>query len=147
MGETVALLHREGNDHREDRLPVLDRRHPPRRETAAVAQPPDLVDDRHGRIARQDEIGVQRMRQAVLHRPTGGDHRLADHLSAEHARPSAFRADAAEQVHLDRLEVQELQQVDRFGHELTLQRTGLYVARQRAQGKAAKAWRSWRATA
>ena len=47
----------------------------------------------------------------------GGDQRLADHLAAEHALPAGLRAAAAEQIVLERLEVEDGEQVvDGGGH-------------------------------
>ena len=40
-----------------------------------------------------------------------GDERLPGHLAAEHALAPLLRAPAAEQVHLERLEIEELDQV------------------------------------
>ena len=42
-----VLVDLEGRLERKDRLAVLDRGHPPRREAAAVADALDLIDDRH----------------------------------------------------------------------------------------------------
>ena len=84
----------ERGGHGEDRLAVLDRHHAPGREAAAVANAVDLVDDGHRGIAGAQEIGVQRMRQAAVHRAMGRDQRLADHLAAEHALPADLRAQA-----------------------------------------------------
>ena len=92
-------------------LAVLDRDHAPRGEALAVADAVDVVDDRHLRIAGQQEIGVQRMRRPALDGAGGGDQRLADHLAAEHALPADLRAAAAEQVHLELFEIEDGQQV------------------------------------
>jgi hypothetical protein len=85
---------------------VLDRDHAPGREALAVADAVDLVDDRHLGIAAEQEIGVQRMRLAVLHGAAGRDQRLADHLAAEHPLPAVLGRAPAEQVHLERLEIE-----------------------------------------
>ena len=58
-------------------------------------------------IARPQEIGVQRMRRAAVDGAAGRDQRLADHLPAEHALPADLRARAAEQILLERLEVED----------------------------------------
>ena len=55
----------------EDRPAVLDRHHPAGREAPAVADAVDLVEDRHGRIAGAQEVGVQRVHQPVRSRPCG----------------------------------------------------------------------------
>ena len=93
-----------------------------------VAQPLDLVDDRDLRIAGQDEIAMDRMRQPALDGAAGRDHGLADHLAAEHALPARLRAVAAEQIHLELLEIEDGQQVDQaLGHGCVLDGFGLDV--------------------
>ena len=77
----------------------------------AVADAVDLVDDRHRRVARPHEVAVQRMRRAAVDGPGRGDQRLPDHLAAEHALPAGLRRLAAKQVHLERLEVEDAEQV------------------------------------
>ena len=107
----------ERHRQREDRLAVLDRGDAAGGVALAVAQPLDLVDDRHLRIAGQDEIAMQRMRQPALDGAAAGDHRLADHLAAEHPLPRGLRAGAAEQVHLERFEIEDRNQVNQaLGH-------------------------------
>ena len=71
----------------EDRLAVLDRHDAAGGEAAAVADAVDLVEDRHGRVAGPQEVGVQRVHEpaAFVDRAGGGDERLAGHLAAEHA--------------------------------------------------------------
>ena len=86
---------------------MLDRDDAPRGEALAVADAVDLVDDRNLRIAAEQEIGVQRMRQRVLDGAGGGDQRLADHLAAEHALPADLRARAAEQIDLELFEIED----------------------------------------
>ena len=49
---------------------------------------------------------MERVRRASIHRAVGCDQRLADDLAAEHALPAGLRADAAEQVLLERLDVE-----------------------------------------
>ena len=57
------------------------------------------------------------MRRAALDGAAGRDQRLADHLAAEHPLPAGLRATAAEQVHLERLEVEDGEEVlDGGGH-------------------------------
>src|SRR5262249_8909166 len=87
------------------------------RVTLPVAQALDLVDDRNLGIAGKDEVAMQRVRQPALDRATRRDHRLTDHLASEYALPARLRTVAAEQVHLDGLEVENGDQVDQaFGH-------------------------------
>ena len=53
---------------------------------------------------------MQRMRRPfgkVVDRAAGGDQRLADHLAAEHPLPALLRRAAAKQIHLDRLEIED----------------------------------------
>ena len=98
-------------------MAVLARGDAPGGEALAVADAVDVVDDRHLGIARQQEIGVHGMRRPALDRAHGGDQRLADHLAAEHALPADLRAAAAEQVHLERLEIENVEQIlDGGGH-------------------------------
>ena len=51
------------------------------------------------------------MRRPAVDRAGGGDQRLADHLAAEHALPADLRAAAAEQIDLERFEIEDGQQV------------------------------------
>ena len=69
----------------EDRPTVLDRDDASGREAPAVADPVDLVQDRHRRIAGAQEVGVQRVHQAValVDRPCSRHERLPGDLSAE----------------------------------------------------------------
>jgi len=93
---------------------VLDRHHPPGREAAAVADAVNFVDDGDLGVARQQEIGMERMRRPtgdVLHGAAGGDQGLPDHLAAEHPLPSLLRRAAAKQVHLDRLEIENGEEI------------------------------------
>ena len=107
----------------EDLRPVLDGRHPAGGERLAVAGAIDLIEDRHGRIARTNEIAVQRVADTLLDRAIGRQQRLADDQAAEDARPLLVRRQAAEQVHLDPLERQGLDQIFGFGHAAPLARS------------------------
>jgi hypothetical protein len=49
------------------------------------------------------------MRVPALDGAAGGDQRLADHLPAAHALPAGLRAATAEQVHFERLEVENVE--------------------------------------
>src|SRR6202521_4316776 len=96
---------------------MLDRGDPAGRIALAVAQAFDLIDDRNLRIARQDEIAMQRMRQPPFDGAARRHHRLPDHLPAEYPLPARLRAGAAKHVHLDRLEIENGNQVNQaFGH-------------------------------
>ncbi len=103
----AGLVLLEGGRHREDRLAVLHRHHPARRKARAVADAIDLVDDRHAGIAGPHEIGMQGMHEAVLfHCALRRHQRLGDDLAAEHPLPAGLRAEAAIQVLLDRLDIE-----------------------------------------
>src|SRR5205807_2116741 len=91
------------------RLPVLDRDHAPRGKALAVPDTVDLVDDRHFWVAGEQKIGVQRMRRAAVDGAAGCHQGLADHLAAEHALPPDLRAATAKQVHLERLEIENVE--------------------------------------
>lgn len=71
-----------------------------------------LVSDRHLRMPGLDKIAMQRMRQPVFHRAGGRQDRSPDHLAAEHPLPAPVWAIAPQQVHLDRLEVEDCAHVD-----------------------------------
>jgi hypothetical protein len=86
----------ERDHQREDRVPVLDRDHATRGEALAVADAVHLVDDRHLRIAADQEIRVHRMRRTAFHGAAGRDQRLPDHLAAEHALPAVLAASGRE---------------------------------------------------
>ena len=102
----TGLVDLEGSRQRKDRLAMLDRKHAPRIETRTIAQTVDLIEDRHGRIARQHEIGMQRMRETIaVDGPLRRHQRLADDLPAEDALPTDLRAVAAKQVHLNGFEI------------------------------------------
>ena len=79
----------------EDRLAVLDRDDASRGETAAVADPIDLVHDRHHRISRPEEVGVQRVDEPLRFDRAGRRHqRLTGDLTAEHALALLLRRDS-----------------------------------------------------
>ena len=86
-----GLLLLEGRDHRQDRLAALQRVRPAGAERAAVAQPLDRERDGLAHVAGAQEVAVQRVREpAVGDRPPGGEERLREHLTAEHA-PARLR--------------------------------------------------------
>ncbi len=80
-------------------------------EAAAVADAVNLVDDGDCGVASAQEIGMERMGEALLHRAARRDQRLADHLPAEHALPADLRAQAPEQINLERLDVEDREQL------------------------------------
>src|SRR5690606_5374568 len=96
---------------------------PPGGERAAVADAVDLVEHRALGVAGPEEVGVQRVDVALgVDRAGRGDERLAGHLAAEDALAVLVRRDAAEDVDLDRLEVEQLHQIVDciLGHGRTL---------------------------
>src|SRR2546423_1557646 len=106
----------------EDRAPVLDRYDPPGGEALSVADAVDVVDDRDVRIAGPEEVGMERVHGAVFTDcATGGDERLRRDLPAEHALAVLVRAQAAEEIDLERFELEQRQQlVERVSHVLLL---------------------------
>jgi hypothetical protein len=77
---------------------------------AAVADPVDLVDDRDSRIARPQEISLERMYGPVRYGARGGHERLRDHLAAENPLPADLRRPPPIKVHFDRFQIQDLKQ-------------------------------------
>ena len=118
----------EGAAHDEHRPAMLDGRDAPGGEAAAVAHALDVVDDRPRRIAGQQEVGVQRVGDALRrHRAHGRHQRLAQHLAAVDPLPALLRAAAAKQVLLQRLQVQD----------------GEQTARARCRASGVRVWRTW----
>ena len=88
----ALFVHVEAGLKVEDRLTVLDRDDPARRERPAVADAIDFVQDRRVHVTRAQEVRVQRVHEAgrpvvggVIDRPRCRDERLAGDLSAEHS--------------------------------------------------------------
>ena len=71
----------------------------------------DLVENRHLGITRAQEVGMQRVHVALAYRAGSGHQRLARHLSAEDALPVFLWADPAEDVDLERLEIEEFDEM------------------------------------
>ena len=93
-------------------MAVLARGHASCGEALAVAEALDVVDDRHLGIAGQQKIRVHGMRRtAGVDRAHRGNQRLADHLAAIDPLPAGLRRAAAEQVHLERLEVENVEEI------------------------------------
>ena len=60
---------------------------------------------------------MRRPHRHIFDRPARGDQRLADHLPAEHALPARLRRAAPKQVHFERLEIEDGEDVlDIGGH-------------------------------
>lgn len=93
---------------RQDRLAVLDPDDVAGREGATVPDAVYLVEDRVVRVARAEEVGVQGVDAATLDRAPRGDEGLRGDLAAEDAPPRLVEADAPEDVHLDLLEVEQV---------------------------------------
>ena len=51
------------------------------------------------------------MRWPRLHGAHGGDQRLADYLATEYALPAHLRTAAAEQIHVEPLQVEKIEQI------------------------------------
>ena len=95
----------------ENGLPVLDGDDPTSPERSTVADPLDLVQDRNGRIARSQEVGVERVSSAGFDRPVGSDEGLAGDLSTEDPLAALVGTLATEDVALDRFEVEQANEV------------------------------------
>jgi hypothetical protein len=121
-------------DHQgEDRLPVLDRDHAARGEALAVADAVDLVDDRHLRIAADQEVRMHRMRRTAFDGAAGRDQRLPDHLAAEHALPAILRRAPAKEIHFELLDVEHIEHgLDGSGHGADLRDTRPRLSRRAA---------------
>ena len=100
-----------------DDLAVLSRGHPAGHERASVADPLDVVDDRHVVVAGQQEVRVQRVHVVVrVDGPHRGHQGLRRHLAAVDPLPLAVGLLAAEEVDVEVLQVKETDQV---GHYFT----------------------------
>ena len=80
------MLDRLGRIEIEDRSAVLDRDDAARGEAATVTDSVDLVEDRHQRVSRAEEVGVERVHGTIglIDRPRRGHQRLPRDLAAEH---------------------------------------------------------------
>ena len=117
MDETGPLVDVERALEVEDGVAVLDRDHAPGRERPPVADAVDLVQDRRGRVSGAQEVRVQGVDATRVHGPAGGDERLRRHLAAEDALAGLVEVLAAEDVHLDGLEIEQFDELpERLGH-------------------------------
>src|SRR5690242_16119783 len=110
----IAFLDVKRHRHREDGVTMLDCDDAARREAAAVTDAVNLVDDRHFWVAADQKIGVQGMwwpRRDVIDSAARRHQRLTKHLAAKHALPAGLRGAAAKQIHFQRLEVEDTDQV------------------------------------
>jgi hypothetical protein len=101
----------EGGDHREDDLPLLDGLHPPGSKALAVPDPVDLVDDGQGHVPGAKEVGVRRVGQPGFDGAAGRHHCLPDDLAAEDRLATQVAGLAAEEIHLQRLEVEHVDEI------------------------------------
>jgi hypothetical protein len=93
---------------------MLDRVDAPRGEALAVANAVNLINNRNLGIAAKQKIGMQRVRRSrpdILHRAACRDQGLADDLPAEYPLPARLRRPTAEQIHFQRLEIQDAEDV------------------------------------
>jgi hypothetical protein len=109
---------------------MLDGDHPPSRERPTVSDPIHLVEDRDCRITGPQEVRMKGMDPtvgpAVVHDcPASRDQGLASHLSTEHALAVLIRTKATEDVDLNRLKVQQGEEVvEGLGHPCILPSEG-----------------------
>ncbi len=126
VGHLVGVLvprlgHVERRGQVEDRLAMLDGDDPTRGKAAAVADAVDVVHHRHLRIAEAQEVGVHRVHVTLgVDGAAGGHQRLREHLAAVEAHALAVEALAAEQVHFERLEIEQGHQVVEGAHRSKL---------------------------
>ena len=85
---------------------MLNGHHPPRGERAAVADPVHLVEDGNGGISRPQEVSMEGVRSTDVDGAAGGHQRLCGNLTAEHPLAVLVGADPAEDIDLDRLEIE-----------------------------------------
>lgn len=93
----------------EDRLAVLDRGDPARREARAVAQAIDLVDDRAAHVAGPHEVAVHGVDGPIgADRLRGRREGLAEDLAAEDGAPAEILATPAKQIAVERFEAEQI---------------------------------------
>ena len=90
---------------------MLDGDAVPSGETLAVSDAVDLVDDRNGGIAGENEVSVEGVRRPVVDGSCGGDKRLRNDEAAEDALPSDLGTATAIDVVLDPFEIEYRQKV------------------------------------
>ena len=83
-----------------------------RRETLAVADAIDVIDDWNFWIARQQEVRMHRVRRAAgIDSADRRDESLPDNLTTKDPLPADLRQAAEEQVHFERFEVEDIEQI------------------------------------
>src|SRR5688572_533169 len=91
---------------------MLDGGDAPCREALAVTQTVDKVDDRRFQITGKDEVAVHGVHDALfLECALRSDERLRHDLTAENAAAADVTVVPAIDVELDRLEVEQLEQI------------------------------------
>src|ERR1700675_3543731 len=98
-------------------MAMLARGDASRGKALAVTNTVDVVNDRHFGIAGQQEVSMHGVRRRALDRAYRGNQRLPNHLAAKHALPAGLRAAAAEQVHFERFEIENIEQILDGEHE------------------------------
>jgi hypothetical protein len=96
--------------HTENRATVLDRHDASGRETAAIANPVDLVENRNLGVARPEKITLQRMDLATLDGAIRGDEGLANDLAPKDTLRPFLWTSSTEEVELDFFEIEKLDQ-------------------------------------
>src|SRR5690349_984908 len=93
-------------------MAVLTRRDATRRKAFAVTDAVDVINNWNFWIAGQQEIGVHRVRRtAGVDGAYRRDESLANHLAAKDPLPADLRRAATEQIHFERFEVENTEQV------------------------------------
>jgi hypothetical protein len=106
-----SLLDLERRRERENRASVLYSVAAPRCKTLPVPNPIDFIDDRHGGIAKQKKIAMQRMRRPSFDGAGRGDEGLRDHKAAEHVSRANLGAAPAKNIFLDPFEIENSQKL------------------------------------
>jgi len=103
------------------------------REAPTVAHAPHAVLDRNLRIAGKQEVDVDRVTHALLHRARGRGQHLGEQLAAEDPGPEILDAARFEAIVAERFGVERVEQgLERAGH----MRARLPSAQVRATSKA-----------
>src|SRR4029079_216229 len=107
------------DQHGKKRMAMLPRGDATGGEAFAVTDTVYVVDDRNFWIARQQEVGMHRGgRSAGINSAHSRDKGFPDDLAAKDTLPADLRRAAAEQVHFERFEVEDIAQVwQGGGHE------------------------------
>src|SRR6266702_1731143 len=105
----------ERRRHVEDLFAVLDRDDAAVGKVATIQAAVHLVHNRRVEIAAAQEVGVQRVHYPVRDRCRSGGQGLSQHLTAEHLRTADIAAFATKQVDLERLQLEQIQQIGNLG--------------------------------